>query len=214
MARNARWWSLRRTSRAKGWDSHVVALEGQGASEIVRQARERGVSAQAFVPHGRLGLRAMVWRLRAVASKSGRGDSLARLQARHPARTLACRRGFACLATCHNWISETTKMSLLEAVDKRALRRFDHVVAVSDGIATELIGSGVPRESVTVIDNGISVVPVDRARAARCAQNSRCRTGAAAIARWTPGALEARRPPAAGHGAAAGGEQRVPAPCR
>jgi glycosyltransferase involved in cell wall biosynthesis len=70
---------------------------------------------------------------------------------------------FPCLATCHNWISETLKMRLLEAWDKRALRRFDRVIAVSDQIAAELIHSGVPPGAVAVIDNGISAAPIDPA---------------------------------------------------
>ncbi len=148
--------------KGAGWHSHVVALEGQGAGAIVQHALERGVSAEAFVPHGRLALRPLVGRLRALLranpgavlhSHGYKPDILLAL--------LRARRDFACMATCHNWISETAKMRLLEALDKRALRGFDHVIAVSDGIAAELTGSGVPRESVTVIDNGISAVPVD-----------------------------------------------------
>lgn len=148
----------------QGWESHVVALEGQGASQIVQNAQERGLFAEAFVPAGRLGLRPMLVKLRqllvqhpgAVLHSHGYKPDILLALARVP-------RHFACLATCHNWISETVRMRLLEALDKRALRAFDHVVAVSDEIAHELIGSGMAPESVSVIDNGIAAEPVEAA---------------------------------------------------
>jgi glycosyltransferase involved in cell wall biosynthesis len=141
-----------------GWESHVVALEGRGAAELTKRAVAQGLYAQAFVPEGRLGLLPMASRLR-------------RLLARYPHAVVHCHgykadilvswlgvhRRLACLATCHNWISETRKLALLEALDKRALRHFDHVVAVSSAIARELVDHGVSAQRVSVIDNGISV---------------------------------------------------------
>lgn len=142
----------------QGWQSHVVALEGAGASELVDRARSQGLSAEAFVAGGRLGLLPMSAKLR-------------RLLAHHPGAIvhshgykpdillswLGVPRRLACLATCHNWISETRKMRLLEALDKRALRGFNRVVAVSADIARELTASGVAARHVAIIDNGISV---------------------------------------------------------
>jgi glycosyltransferase involved in cell wall biosynthesis len=152
----------------QGWRSHVVALEGQGAGEVVQRAAERGVSAEAFVTSGRLGLRSMLSKLRqlltqypgAILHSHGYKPDILLALTRVPTR-------FACLATCHNWISETPKLRFLEALDKRALRAFAHVVAVSDEIASELIRSGVSRDSVSVIDNGIAVAPADPGARAR-----------------------------------------------
>jgi glycosyltransferase involved in cell wall biosynthesis len=148
--------------RERGWQSHVVAMEGQGAGEIVARAVERGVCAEAFVPHGRLGLRAMLAKLGhllrrypgAVLHSHGYKPDILLALSGAPRR-------FHCLATCHNWISETVKMKVLEALDKRALRSFDQVIAVSDEIATELVRSGVSRSTVSVIDNGIAATPAD-----------------------------------------------------
>jgi len=42
-------------------------------------------------------------------------------------------------------------------VDQLVLRRFKHVVAVSDEIAREIVDSGVPSAKVSVIDNGIDL---------------------------------------------------------
>jgi glycosyltransferase involved in cell wall biosynthesis len=141
-----------------GWESHVEALEGQGAAELVNRAAAQGLPAEAFVPNGRMALVPMLARLR-------------RLLRRHPCAVvhshgykpdvllalLRAPRHLACVATCHNWDSETLKLKLLESLDKRALRRFDRIVAVSTAISGKLIDGGVPRERVSVIHNGISL---------------------------------------------------------
>jgi glycosyltransferase involved in cell wall biosynthesis len=141
----------------RGWESHVVALEGAGAAELVQQATARGLIAEAFVPHGRLGLRPMLRRLRqleerypgAVLHSHGyKPDMLLTLS--------GATRRTRCIATCHNWVSDSAKMRLIEALDKRALRGFPQVVGVSDAIAAELRRSGVPARSVSVIHNGIT----------------------------------------------------------
>jgi glycosyltransferase involved in cell wall biosynthesis len=148
--------------RDQGWGSHVVALEGQGAGALADLAAAQGLTAEAFVPSGRLGLLPMASKLR-------------RLLARYPGATvhahgykadillswLGVPRRQACVATCHNWISDTRKLALLESLDKRALRYFDHVVAVSPDIARELVGKGVSAQRVSIINNGISVPQVE-----------------------------------------------------
>jgi glycosyltransferase involved in cell wall biosynthesis len=145
-----------------GWHSQVVALEGRGAGELVQRASERGVRAEAFVAHGRLGVAAMLRRLRELLARQP--GALLHSHGYKPDILLAllgAPRRFPCVATCHNWISDTAKLRLLEACDKRALRRFDRVIAVSEQIAAELTRSGVPPQAVTVIDNGISAPPLD-----------------------------------------------------
>lgn len=148
--------------REHGWHSHVVALEGKGAGELVQRAAERAVAAEAFVADGRLGLWPMLAKLRLLLERYP--QAVLHSHGYKPDILLALMRvsrRFACLATCHNWISESAKMRLLEAMDKRALRAFDHVVAVSDEIADALIRSGIRRDAVSVIDNGIAAVPAD-----------------------------------------------------
>jgi glycosyltransferase involved in cell wall biosynthesis len=146
----------------KGWESHVIALEGAGAQPLVQRAASQGLAAEAFIASGRLGLLPMISKLR-------------RLLRRHPGAIvhshgykpdillswLGVPRRMGCLATCHNWISDTRKMKLLEALDKRALRQFDRVVAVSPGIARELLSHGVSAERVSLVDNGISILHAD-----------------------------------------------------
>ena len=70
-------------------------------------------------------------------------------------------RRLPCLATCHSWYSKTVKLKVLEHLDKMALRRFDHVVAVSEGIYSDLRASRIPEGRLSRVDNGIGVPQVD-----------------------------------------------------
>jgi len=141
-----------------GWDSHVVALEGHGAARLVSRAASLGLPAEAFATGGRLGLLPMVSRLqrllgrfpRAMVHSHGYKPDILLGWLRTPSR-------LPCVATCHTWYSETRKLRVLEALDKHALRHFDHVVAVSPAISRELAESGVSATRISVIDNGISV---------------------------------------------------------
>lgn len=142
----------------QGWQSHVVALEGRGAGPLVDEAVSRGLLAEAFVRSGRLRLLPMAVKLRrllarypgAIVHAHGYKADILLSWTRIPGR-------HGCLATCHNWISDTRKMKLFEALDKRALRHFDRVVAVSPPIARELLRAGVTAERVSVISNGIGI---------------------------------------------------------
>jgi glycosyltransferase involved in cell wall biosynthesis len=142
----------------RGWDSHVVALEGRGAAGLVNRAASLGLPAEAFATGGRLGLLPMVSRLvrllarfpRAIVHSHGYKPDILLSWLRTP-------RHLPCVATCHNWISDTRKLKVLETLDKHALRGFDHVVAVSPAIASQLAEGGVSTKRISVIDNGIGV---------------------------------------------------------
>lgn len=140
----------------QGWESHVIALEGQGAREVVRRASACGVQAEAYVPEGRLGATTLLGKLRATLARHP--QAIVHSHGYKPDLLLAALRvprRLGCLSTCHSWYSDTAKMKLTEYLDKRVLRRFDHVVAVSDDIAADLHHSGVPEAHVSRIDNGI-----------------------------------------------------------
>jgi glycosyltransferase involved in cell wall biosynthesis len=148
--------------RDQGWDSRVVALEGDGAGELMRRASEQGIACEAFVRSGRLGLWPMLLRLRAMLG--GESRAVVHSHGYKPDILLAVLgvpRRLPCLATCHSWYSETTKLKALEYFDKRAVRHFDHVVAVSEEIYRDLRASRMPVDRVSRIDNGISVPLVD-----------------------------------------------------
>jgi glycosyltransferase involved in cell wall biosynthesis len=152
----------------QGWESHVVALEGHGAGPLIDRARSAGLAGQAFVSSGKMPLQRLISRLRqllesfpraVVHSHGYKPDILLSM--------LGVPRRWACVATCHNWISETTKMRALEVLDRYALRRFDHVVAVSDEVAQKLLRGGVERRRVSRIDNGVAVPPASSDARAR-----------------------------------------------
>ena len=67
--------------------------------------------------------------------------------------------GCPVLATCHNWTDRTPALRRYGALDKRLLRRFDRVVAVSDTVAVTLAQAGFPASKLQVIANGIDTAP-------------------------------------------------------
>ncbi|MCM8781396.1 MAG: glycosyltransferase, partial [Candidatus Omnitrophica bacterium] len=65
------------------------------------------------------------------------------------------------ISTCHNWLSTNKKMRFYENLDKWALKKFDSVISVSDSLREEIIESGLRRELVTTIYNGIDITHFD-----------------------------------------------------
>jgi glycosyltransferase involved in cell wall biosynthesis len=148
--------------RDQGWDSRIIALEGDGATELIRRAAEQGIPGEAYVPTGRMALLPMLRKLRAMLARESR--AVVHSHGYKPDILLAALgvpRRLPCLATCHSWYRETAQLRALEYLDKRAVRRFDHVVAVSEEIYRELRASGMATDRLSKIDNGISVPVFD-----------------------------------------------------
>lgn len=61
------------------------------------------------------------------------------------------------MTTLHGWIGNRRKDRLLIALDKRVLRAFDCVIAVSGKIRDELVAGGVPKDVVRLLHNAIVV---------------------------------------------------------
>jgi glycosyltransferase involved in cell wall biosynthesis len=59
------------------------------------------------------------------------------------------------VSTAHGWIGNSRKQRLMIDLDKRVLRRFDRVIAVSGKMQRDLIDTGVPSSRVTLLHNGI-----------------------------------------------------------
>jgi glycosyltransferase involved in cell wall biosynthesis len=143
--------------QAQGWQSYVIALEGKGATPLVERARASGLEAEAFVPTGRLAFSAMRARTRELLARHPRAvvhshgykpDILLSL--------LGAPRKLACVSTCHSWYRETLQLRILESIDKRVLRGFDHVVAVSGEIYSDLAAHRIAPNKLSLISNGIS----------------------------------------------------------
>lgn len=61
------------------------------------------------------------------------------------------------VTTVHGWIANSLKDRLFVKMDKRVLRRFDRVIAVSRRIEEELLAAGVPGERLRMVHNAIVV---------------------------------------------------------
>jgi glycosyltransferase involved in cell wall biosynthesis len=81
---------------------------------------------------------------------------------------LARRTGSIPLATSHGWTGNSARERFVYyPADRRVLRRFPRVVAVSGGVRNELVRAGVDAARVTVLPNGIDPQTYRRGRAAR-----------------------------------------------
>ncbi|MCG8431393.1 MAG: glycosyltransferase, partial [Candidatus Omnitrophica bacterium] len=61
------------------------------------------------------------------------------------------------VATCHTWYSTSRKMFMYEMLDKKILRRFDAVAAVSRELRCDILKSGLDEHKVQMICNGIDM---------------------------------------------------------
>jgi glycosyltransferase involved in cell wall biosynthesis len=61
------------------------------------------------------------------------------------------------VSTCHNWAYTTRNLRIYAALDRRVLRHFSRVAAVSQQVSEALVRAGIPAHRVTRIDNGIQV---------------------------------------------------------
>jgi glycosyltransferase involved in cell wall biosynthesis len=72
------------------------------------------------------------------------------------------------VATVHGYLSRNLKERIYNVVDRWFLRRFDAVIAVSQGIGQQMLASGLDAGKLFVIQNGLTVVHApDRDRARR-----------------------------------------------
>jgi glycosyltransferase involved in cell wall biosynthesis len=69
----------------------------------------------------------------------------------------AKRAGIPTVTTCHGWIANTRKRRLLCLLDQRTLRFADRVIAVSEAMAGQLAGFGVPPQRIRVIRNALVI---------------------------------------------------------
>ena len=61
------------------------------------------------------------------------------------------------VSTCHNWIDSSLSLRLYGVLDRTVLKRFDGVVAVSDGVREQLLMAGVHEAKIRLIRNGVDL---------------------------------------------------------
>lgn len=145
-----------------GTVNHVVAFRNNNNSnvEILRTTAAYVEKSDIIACHGRLDLRALRALRRYLATH--RID----IVHSHKYKTnlyalLARNNGCGLVATCHNWRMSNAALRLYAAIDKRVLRGFDAVVAVSREIETEL-RRHLRQDRTHRIENGIDVLRFSR----------------------------------------------------
>ncbi len=63
------------------------------------------------------------------------------------------------VSTCHNWIETTAPLRAYGFIDRRVLRSFAAVIAVSRDVQRQLLSAGVAPDRVTLIPNGVDTRP-------------------------------------------------------
>ncbi|MCB1624736.1 MAG: glycosyltransferase, partial [Pseudomonadales bacterium] len=156
---------LSRFLNDNGWDSQILAIDGAGAAPLVAAARRMGMRAELF---GERDIGAWSGAKRLASYLEEHSIDLVHSHGYKPDILLAASgqpRRRVCVATCHSWYSDTLKMRAYEWLDKRCLRFFDQVVAVSDEILQDLLGNAVSAMRLSMISNGLDAIqPADQAR--------------------------------------------------
>ena len=63
--------------------------------------------------------------------------------------------GFSLVSTLHGWSEDTRRTRLYFALDRRVIRRYEQVIAVSSELHAEARRLGVPSERLSLIENGV-----------------------------------------------------------
>ncbi len=124
---------LHQVALQQGLDSHLIACQGQLDRQVPARLRDLARRTGADVIHAH-GYKADVYAW------------LAFRKSRIPL-----------LATCHNWIDNDVALSIYGALDRRVLRQYAKVVAVSEAIRSRLLDSGVAERKVAIIRNGVDL---------------------------------------------------------
>ena len=164
--------SLAPAQVAAGHDVQVVGIfpEAPDGHPFWDSLRSSGVATRALVVRGR-GYRAE--RRGVVEALAAHGSEILHTHGYRPDvvdAPAARARGVATVSTVHGFTGGGWRNRLYEWMQRRAFRRFDAVVAVSERLRGELAASGVPVERLHTVRNAWQPVdpplPRDRARAA------------------------------------------------
>ena len=124
-----------------GVDAQPILCRGQLDASVPGRILELARQVRADVVHSH-GYKADVYGLIAMR-KSGLGATRSS--------------GIPLVSTCHNWLDENASVRFYGALDRRVLRYFDGVVAVSATVRERLLRSGVPEGRVRLIGNGVDL---------------------------------------------------------
>ena len=120
---------------AEGIESHLISCRGQLDRSVPASIRALAATSGADLIHAH-GYKADVYVF------------------------LAMRRStMPLVSTCHTWYDDNPLLWLYGVLDRRVLRHYQAVVAVSDDVRNRLLDSGVPANRIHFIRNGIDLRP-------------------------------------------------------
>jgi glycosyltransferase involved in cell wall biosynthesis len=122
---------LRQAAEKAGLETHSLECRGQFDPRLPSRIRELAKTLHSDIVHAH-GYKADIYAGWAL----GRAD-------------------VALVATCHNWIDNGMALRLYGWLDRRTLRGFQRIAAVSQAVRARLLASGVRPDRVEIIPNGI-----------------------------------------------------------
>jgi glycosyltransferase involved in cell wall biosynthesis len=131
---------LHHAATRAGIESHLIPCQGQIDRSAVTAIRQLATQTGADIVHAH-GFKADLYCYYAL---------------RHTRTPL--------ISTCHTWYDNNPLVTFYGVVDRRALRHFDAVVAVSDEVKQRLLKAGVSPNKIHIIRNGIDLQPFDNIR--------------------------------------------------
>ncbi len=130
---------LHQLALAEGIESHRIPCHSQIDRSVPAAIRSLAESTRAEVIHAH-GYKADVY---AWLAMRGSGS----------------RRGLPLVSTCHTWYDDNALVWLYGAIDRRVLRSYQAVIAVSSEVQARLLAAGVPPNRIHFIRNGIDLRP-------------------------------------------------------
>jgi glycosyltransferase involved in cell wall biosynthesis len=157
--------NLAHAHRAIGLDHAVVSFQNSSKlnSALHDRATEDGLEAHQIACRGQFDHRALE-RIRQVARTTGAGIIHAHGYKADLYAYLALRKTpVPLVSTCHTWYDNDVIVSLYGKLDRRILRSFSSVAAVSEDVRQRLLGAGVAAGKIRIVRNGIDLRPFQNA---------------------------------------------------
>jgi glycosyltransferase involved in cell wall biosynthesis len=130
---------LHNAATKAGVESHLIDCRGQIDRAVPARIRELARKTRADVIHAH-GYKADVYVYLAFRNS-----------------------GIPLVSTCHNWLRQNRTVALYGTVDRLVLRNYTAVAAVSEQVKKTLLKSGVRKEKIHKVINGIDLRPFDEA---------------------------------------------------
>ena len=130
---------LHERALAEGIESHLIPCNGQIDRTVLTSIRALAATTNADLVHAH-GYKADVYTYLALRKTSA-----------------------PLVSTCHTWYDDNRLVWLYGVIDRKVLRHFNAVIAVSDDVRNRLLDSGVQANRIHFVRNGIDLRPFTNA---------------------------------------------------